>query len=90
MSAGDRPPLATPPQSIEELRRVTQPPEVRMRRNAEHWTAHLYLRDLSPYLTWLLLRTRISANGVTVLMILTGWSVAAALLTAAVALQRRR
>lgn len=68
------------PTSIAELRAVTQPPEVRGRRNAEHWTASLYLRDLSPYLTWLLLRTSISANGVTGLMILVGWSTAAALL----------
>ena len=51
-----------------------------MRGNAEHWTASLYLRDLSPYLTWMLLKTRISANGVTGLMILVGWSTAAALL----------
>ncbi len=51
-----------------------------MRANAEHWTASLYLRDLSPYLTWLLLKTSISANGVTGLMILVGWSTAAALL----------
>lgn len=68
------------PASIAELRRITQPPEVRERRNAEHWTAHLYLRDISPYLTRLLLRTRISANGVTFLMILTGWATAASLL----------
>ncbi|GAB3616698.1 CDP-alcohol phosphatidyltransferase family protein [Okibacterium endophyticum] len=68
------------PRSIAELREVAQPAEVRGRRNAEHWTASLYLRSLSPYLTWLLLRTSISANGVTGLMILTGWSVAAALL----------
>ena len=68
------------PSSIAELRRVAQPPEVRLRANAEHWTASLYLRDLSPYVTWLLLKTRISANGVTALMILVGWSTAAALL----------
>ncbi|WP_243064169.1 CDP-alcohol phosphatidyltransferase family protein [Humibacter sp. RRB41] len=68
------------PQSIAELREVTQPPEVRQRRNAEHWTAHLYLRDISPYLTWALLKTRISANGVTGFMILSGWLTAAALL----------
>jgi phosphatidylglycerophosphate synthase len=73
-------PHGSAPSSIAELRRVTQPPEVRLRRNAEHWTAHLYLRDLSPYLTWLFLKTRITANGVTVLMILTGWLTAAALL----------
>jgi phosphatidylglycerophosphate synthase len=68
------------PRSIAELRAVAQPPEVRGRRNAEHWTASLYLRRFSPYLTWLLLRTRISANGVTGLMILAGWCTAAALL----------
>ena len=34
-------------------------------RNAEHWTASLYLRNLSPYLTWMLLQTPITANGVT-------------------------
>lgn len=68
------------PRTLAELRAVAQPPEVRARRNAEHWTANLYLRDLSPYVTWLLLRTSISANGVTGLMILTGWATAAALL----------
>lgn len=68
------------PTSIAELRAVSQPPEVRMRANAEHWTASLYLRNISPYLTWVLLRTSISANGVTGLMILVGWSTAAALL----------
>lgn len=74
-----RTPVARP-SSIAELRAVAQPPEVRLRANAEHWTASLYLRDLSPYVTWLLLKTRISANGVTGLMILVGWSTAAALL----------
>ena len=68
------------PTSIAQLREITQPPEVRLRANAEHWTASLYLRDLSPYLTWMLLKTSISANGVTGLMILVGWSTAAALL----------
>lgn len=68
------------PTSIAELRAVAQPPEVRGRRNAEHWTASLYLRNLSPYLTWFLLKTSISANGVTGLMILTGWVTAASLL----------
>jgi phosphatidylglycerophosphate synthase len=68
------------PTSIAQLRSVTQPPEVRLRANAEHWTASLYLRDLSPYVTWMLLKTRISANGVTGLMILVGWSTAGALL----------
>ncbi|GAB2967877.1 CDP-alcohol phosphatidyltransferase family protein [Frigoribacterium salinisoli] len=73
-------PSTPPPASIAELRRVAQPPEVRSRANAEHWTASLYLRDLSPYLTWWLLRTSVTANGVTGLMILVGWSTALALL----------
>ena len=72
-------PATDQPTSIAQLREVTQPPEVRLRANAEHWTASLYLRDLSPYLTWLLLKTSISANGVTGLMILIGWSTAAVL-----------
>ncbi|WP_291049534.1 CDP-alcohol phosphatidyltransferase family protein [Herbiconiux sp.] len=73
-------PAAERPQSIAQLKAVAQPPEVRGRRNAEHWTASLYLRRLSPYVTWMLLKTSISANGVTGLMILTGWATAAALL----------
>ena len=68
------------PSSLAQLREVTQPPEVLTRANAEHWVAHLYLRKISPYLTWVLLKTPISANGVTSLMILTGWATAAALL----------
>ena len=66
--------------SVAELRQVTQPPEVVGRRSAEHWTGDLYMRRLSPYLTRVLLRTGISANGVTWLMVLTGWAAAAALL----------
>ena len=80
MSTASAAPHGARPSSIAELRRVAQPPEVRQRRNAEHWTASLYLRSLSPYLTWVLLRTSISANGVTGLMILVGWSTAGALL----------
>ncbi|TQL47444.1 phosphatidylglycerophosphate synthase [Homoserinimonas aerilata] len=68
------------PSSIAELRAVAQPPEVRLRANAEHWTASLYLRNLSPYLTWMLLKTSVSANGVTGLMILVGWCTAFSLL----------
>jgi phosphatidylglycerophosphate synthase len=66
--------------SLEELRAVAQPPEVRSRKNAEHWTAQLYLRHISIYFTQFLVRTRISANGVTGLMILAGWCIALCLL----------
>jgi len=58
---------ATP--SIAELRAVTQPESVRTRAGAEHWVASAYLRDVSPYLTRILLRAGFSANGVTWLMI---------------------
>jgi phosphatidylglycerophosphate synthase len=66
--------------TLEQLRAVAQPPEVRSRKNAEHWTAELYLRHISIYLTSVLVRTPISANGVTGLMILAGWAISACLL----------
>lgn len=66
--------------TIAELRAVTQPPEVRGRRNSEHWTADVYQRRISPYLTRVLLGTSITANGVTGLMIATGASAGLALL----------
>ncbi len=65
--------------SISELREVCQPLSVTGRSNAEHWVADLYLRKLSPYLTRALLRTPITANGVTYLMIITGISISLAL-----------
>ena len=66
--------------TIAELRAVTQPSSVTGRRNSEHWTGDLYQRRLSPYLTRVLLGTAITANGVTVLMIVTGAAAGAALL----------
>lgn len=66
--------------TLDQLREVCQPPEVRARKNAEHWTAELYLRHISIYLTAVLVRTKISANGVTGLMILAGWCMSLALL----------
>ena len=69
--------------TIAELRAVTQPPSVTGRRNSEHWTGDLYQRRLSPYLTRVLLGTAITANGVTVLMIVTGAAAGAAPVLAA-------
>lgn len=66
--------------TLEQLRAVAQPPAVRARKNAEHWTAELYLRHISIYLTAVLVRTPITANGVTGLMILSGWAIAGSLL----------
>lgn len=64
--------------TIAELRAVTQPPSVRTRAGAEHWVASVYLRDVSPYLTRLLLRAGFSANGVTWLMVATAAAAAVA------------
>ena len=64
--------------TIAQLREVTQPPSVRSRAAAEHWAAHAYLRDISPYLTRILLRGGFSANGVTWLMIITAAAAAVA------------
>jgi phosphatidylglycerophosphate synthase len=66
--------------SLAELRAVCQPPAVRSRKNAEHWTAELYLRHVSIYLTRVLVMTPLSANQVTAIMIVIGWSMSAALL----------
>lgn len=65
--------------TIAQLREVCQPASVTGRSNAEHWVADLYLRRVSPYLTRLLLKTPITANGVTYLMIVTGVSISLAL-----------
>lgn len=72
----DRPAKPT----IAELRVVCQPGGVTSRAGAEHWVAHVYLRRISPYLTRLLLRTPITPNGATVLMILAGIAAGLALL----------
>jgi len=65
--------------SIAELRAVGQPPSIFERNSGEHWAGRLYVRRLSPYLTRLLLRTPITPNGVTWLMILSGVAAAAVL-----------
>jgi phosphatidylglycerophosphate synthase len=58
--------------TIAELRAATQPAAIFERNSGEHWAGKLYMRRLSPYATRLLLRTPISANGVTWLMIVVG------------------
>ena len=66
--------------TVAELRAATQPASIFERNSGEHWAGRLYIRRLSPYLTRGLLRTPITPNGVTWLMILSGLG-AAALLT---------
>ena len=66
--------------TIAELKAKTQPESVTGRRNSEHWTADLYLRRISPYITRILIPTSITPNGVTYLMILTGIAISLSLL----------
>jgi phosphatidylserine synthase len=66
--------------TIKEIREVSQPASVTGRSTSEHWVADLYQRRISPYLTRILLRTPITANGVTWLMIIVGASIGPALL----------
>lgn len=66
--------------SVAQIREVCQPPAIRGRRNSEHWVADVYLRDISPYLTRILLRTPITANQVTWLMVATGAAAALSIL----------
>jgi phosphatidylglycerophosphate synthase len=65
--------------SVAQMRPVTQPLTVTRRSGAEHWTGTLYMRRVSPYVTRLLLPTRITPNGVTALMIVCGSGAAVAL-----------
>ena len=66
--------------TISQIREISQPTSVRGRKNSEHWVADLYLRKISPYLTSVILKSPLTANGVTVLMIITGVSSGFALL----------
>jgi phosphatidylglycerophosphate synthase len=62
----------TPRPSIAELRAVAQPASIFARNSGEHWAGRLYVRRLSPYLTRLLIPTRLTPNAVTWLMIAAG------------------
>jgi phosphatidylglycerophosphate synthase len=66
--------------TIAQIREISQPISVTGRSTSEHWIADLYQRRISPYLTRILLRTPITANGVTWLMILVGASIGPSLL----------
>ena len=68
--------MRTPTPTIAELRAATQPASIFERNSGEHWAGRLYMRRVSPYLTRLLLRTRITPNGATWLMIATGLAAA--------------
>jgi phosphatidylglycerophosphate synthase len=65
--------------SIAELRAATQPPSLFERNSGEHWTGRLYMRRLSPYVTRLVLPTRLSADAVTGATLVAGLAAAAVL-----------
>ena len=62
----------SPRPSLAELREVCQPAATMSRRNAEHWLAILVLRKVSLRITALLVRTPVTANQLTGLMIVVG------------------
>lgn len=65
--------------TLDELRAVSQPQSVVGRVNGEHWAGRLYGRHVSIRITRLLVPTRVSANGITATMLLTGPGAALAL-----------
>ncbi|WP_460446901.1 CDP-alcohol phosphatidyltransferase family protein [Angustibacter aerolatus] len=64
---------------LDELRAVVQPPSTMNRRNAEHWLAKLFLRKVSLRATRLLIRTPVTPNQLTGLMVVVGLVAAAVL-----------
>jgi len=71
--------VRSPTPSVAELRAATQPPSLFERNSGEHWAGKLYMRRLSPYVTRALLRTPLSPNAVTWLMIAVGIAAAGVL-----------
>lgn len=66
--------------TIAQIREISQPVSVTGRSTSEHWIADLYQRRISVYLTRILLKTPITANGVTWLMVIVGASIGPVLL----------
>ncbi|HEX2313291.1 MAG TPA: CDP-alcohol phosphatidyltransferase family protein [Thermomonospora sp.] len=58
--------------TVADVRALGQPPGLRERRNEEHWAGRLYMRSLSPYVSWVALRLGFSPNQLTYLMMLSG------------------
>jgi phosphatidylglycerophosphate synthase len=71
--------VRSPTPSVAELRAATQPPSLFERNSGEHWAGKLYMRSVSPHATRLLLRTPLTPNGVTWLMIAAGVAAAGVL-----------
>ena len=71
--------VRSPTPSVAELRAATQPPSLFERNSGEHWAGKLYMRKISPHATRALLKTPLTPNGATWLMIAVGFAAAATL-----------
>jgi phosphatidylglycerophosphate synthase len=71
--------VRSPTPSVAELRAATQPPSLFERNSGEHWAGKLYMRRVSPFVTRLLLKTPLTPNAVTWLMIAVGIAAAGVL-----------
>jgi phosphatidylglycerophosphate synthase len=71
--------VRTPTPSVAELRAATQPPSLFERNSGEHWAGKLYMRRVSPHLTRVLLRSGLTPNAATWLMIAAGVAAAGVL-----------
>ncbi|MQA87157.1 MAG: CDP-alcohol phosphatidyltransferase family protein [Streptosporangiales bacterium] len=65
--------------SVAELRSVCQPQRMLERHSGEHWAGRLYMRRVSVYATWLLVRAGLTPNQVTWAMIVCGVAAGAVL-----------
>lgn len=81
---GNAPPPPKVP-SIATIREIGQPHAIRSRATAEHWSADLYWRRISPYLTQTFIRWGLSADAVTVGVIFVGWLAVLSLLIPSIA-----
>lgn len=66
--------------TVREVRAAGQPPGLTERRSGEHWAGRLYMRRLSPYVTWAGARAGLAPNHLTAAMI--GCGVAAGVVLA--------
>jgi phosphatidylglycerophosphate synthase len=71
--------VRSPTPSVAELRAVAQPASIFARNSGEHWAGRLYMRKVSPYATRQALRTRLTPNAITWLMMVVGLAAAAVL-----------
>jgi phosphatidylglycerophosphate synthase len=71
--------VRSPTPSVAELRAATQPPSLFARNSGEHWAGKLYMRRVSPFVTRMFLRTPLTPNAVTWLMIAVGLAAAGVL-----------